>query len=94
MLLGCKTCKDVTVVDYVILLPSLFPYVSDFEVLPFDSMISDAHDGIYFSLNCNEINLHENHQVDSAIVTMAKWNSAEAQFFIERLNTDKIASFF
>ena len=25
---------------------------------------------------------------------MAKWNSAEAQFFIERLNTDKIASFF
>ena len=37
-LLGCKTCKDVTVVDYVILLPSLFPYVSEFKVLPFDSM--------------------------------------------------------
>ena len=57
-LLGCKTCKGVTVVDYVILLPSVFPYVSEFEVLPFDSMISDAHNGIYFSLNCNEINLH------------------------------------
>ena len=24
---------------------------------------------------------------------MAKWNSAEAQYFIERLNTDEIASF-
>ena len=51
-----KTCKDVTVVDYVILLPSLFPYVSEFEVLPFDSLISDAHNGIYFSLICNKIN--------------------------------------
>ena len=56
-------------------------------------ILCDAQNGIYFSLICNEIYLHENHQVDSAIVTIAKWNSAEAQFFIECLNTGKIASF-
>ena len=58
--LVCKTCKGVTVVDYVILSPSLFPYVSEFEVLPFDPMISDAHSGVHFSFICNEIDLHVN----------------------------------
>ena len=65
----------------MILSPSLFPYVSEFEVLPFDSMISDAHNGIHFSLICNEIDIHENHHFKSANVTKAKWNSAEAQFY-------------
>ena len=90
--LGCKTCKGVTVVDYVILSPSLFPYVSEFEVLPFDPMISDAHSGVHFSLICNEIDLHVNQGV-TANITMAKWNNAEAESFVEHLNTDKIASF-
>ena len=49
-LIGCKTCKGVTVVDYVILSPSLFTFISEFEVLPFDPMISDAHSGIHFLL--------------------------------------------
>ena len=31
--LGGKTYKCTTVVDYVILSPSLFPYISEFEVL-------------------------------------------------------------
>ena len=90
--LGCKTCKGVTVVDYVILSPSLFPYVWEFEVLPFDPMISDAHSGVHFSLICNEIDLHVNQGV-TANITMAKWNNAEAESFVEHLNTDKIASF-
>ena len=90
--LGCKTCKGVTVVDYVIMSPSLFPYVSEFEVLPFDPMISDAHSGVHFSLICNEIDLHVNQGV-TANITMAKWNNAEAESFVEHLNTDKIASF-
>ena len=90
--LGCKTCKGVTVVDYVILSPSLISYVSEFEVLPFDPMISDAHSGVHFSLICNEIDLHVNQGV-TANVTMAKWNNAEAESFVEHLNTDKIATF-
>ena len=48
--LGCKTCKGTSVVDYVILSPLLFPYVSEFEVLPFAPMISDVHSGVHVSL--------------------------------------------
>ena len=76
----------------MILSPSLFPYVSEFEVLPFDPMISDAHNGVHFSLICNEIDLHVNQGV-TANITMAKWNNAEAESFVEHLNTDKIDSF-
>ena len=37
-------------VDYVILSPSLFPYISEFKVLPFDPMTSNGHCGLHFSL--------------------------------------------
>ena len=67
-------------VDYVILSPSLFPYISEFEVLPFDPMTSDAHCGLHFSLTCNDIN-REQHTHDvkiSVTITRAKWNSVES----------------
>ena len=91
-LLGCKTCEGVSVVDYVILSPSLFQNVSDFAVLPFEPMIGDAHNGIQFSLLCNEAVFHENCHTDTQNVYRAKWNNAEAQIFVENLNSDKIAS--
>ena len=58
-LLGSKTCKGTSVVDYVILSPSLFPYISEFEVLPFDPMTSDAHCGLLFSLMNGEQHTHD-----------------------------------
>ena len=57
--MGGKTCKCTTVVDYVILSPSLFHYISEFEVLPFDPMISDAHSGLLIdkidALNADQV---------------------------------------
>jgi hypothetical protein len=44
---GALTCKNTTVVDYCILSPELFAYVSEFEVLPFDPMISDVHNALH-----------------------------------------------
>ena len=70
----------------MILSPLLFPYVSEFEVLSFDPMISDVHSGVHLSL-CNEIGLNENPHHDSTTVTRAKWNNAEAHIFVERLNS-------
>ena len=38
-------------VDYVILSPSLFPYISEFKVLPLDPMTSNGHcNGLHFFL--------------------------------------------
>ena len=94
MFWGCKTCKCTTVVDYVILSPSLFPYISEFEVLPFDPMISDAHSGLCFSLICNEIELKQPDFCDQLVsLTQFTWNSAESAWFVQGLDTNKIASF-
>ena len=41
---------------------------------------------------CNDIVLHGRQQTEVESVTIAKWNSAEAQFFVEHLNMDKITS--
>ena len=41
--IGKLTCKDASVVDYVIASPSVFPIISAFEVLDFDNCLSDVH---------------------------------------------------
>ena len=43
-------------VDYVILSPTLFPYILEFEVLPFDPMTNDVLCALHFSLTCNDMN--------------------------------------
>ena len=92
--LGRKTCKGVSVVDYVILSPILFPYISNFEILPFDPMLSDAYSGIAFSLNCNEMDLNPTiHQNNCIPIARATWVKTEAFNFIKRLNVEKIDSF-
>ena len=44
--IGAATCKKSTVVDYCIMSPELFSYVSNFAILPFDPLLSDVHNGI------------------------------------------------
>jgi hypothetical protein len=48
--IGRSTCKDTSLVDYLILSSNLFHILADFEVLPFNPMFSDAHNQIHFSL--------------------------------------------
>jgi hypothetical protein len=40
---GAKTCKDVSVVDYLILSSKLFPFVKEFKIEDFEQLYSDCH---------------------------------------------------
>jgi hypothetical protein len=40
---GCNTCDGKSVVDYVVCSPEVFRCCSDFEVIGFDSLLSDKH---------------------------------------------------
>ena len=62
----------------MILSPHLFLCVSEFKVLPFDPMISEAHNGIQFSINETEIN--QDFIRDSMTVTRARLNKTEVLF--------------
>ena len=43
---GSVTCKNTSVVDYCLLSPELFTHVINFEVLPFDPLLSDVHSAL------------------------------------------------
>ena len=45
-MLGPLLAKYATVVDYCIMSPELFSYVSNIEILSFDSLYSDVHNAI------------------------------------------------
>jgi hypothetical protein len=45
------TCKDSTVVDYLLVLSSVFPLISEFEILDFNPLTSDVHNIIHICLN-------------------------------------------
>ena len=47
---GKLTCNNVSLVDYFICSPSIFPTASDFEVLDFDPLLSDIHCAVTLTL--------------------------------------------
>jgi hypothetical protein len=59
--IGKVTCKDASLIDYVISSPQLFECVKSFKVLPFDLMLSDTHNSVGLSLSLNKF---VNKQVD------------------------------
>ena len=46
---GKKTCKDISVVYYLIVSSHLFAVISDFSILNFNPVTSDIHNIIHFS---------------------------------------------
>ncbi|WAR04838.1 hypothetical protein MAR_020207 [Mya arenaria] len=51
--IGKTTCKNVSVIDYLVFSPCLFPKIDKFDILPFDPLLSDVHDPISFDFICN-----------------------------------------
>ena len=49
--IGKTTCKNVSLVDYLLLTPNLFDVISDFAIIDFNPMFSDVHNRIYFSVS-------------------------------------------
>ena len=84
--IGRSTCKDTSLVDYLILSSNLFHILADFEVLPFNPMFSDVHNQIYFSLYLS----HKSNTQDSVNKnnTYAGWNSNKADDFTQVLYND------
>ena len=94
--IGSKTCKGVSTTDYVILSPLWFPLVNQFEVLPFDPLLSDAHCGIHFSVFCKNNQLDKSSNiVTNEIESISKPVSigTEAETFRNHLNSVYIVAF-
>ncbi|CAG2242759.1 unnamed protein product [Mytilus edulis] len=88
--IGALTCKNTTIVDYCILSPELFPYISEFEVLPFDPMISDVHNALHVKILCKLIDVNKcMNSGEPSTIVKAVWDSKNLQSFNDCLN-DKL----
>ena len=47
------TCKDASVVDYVLVSPILMPSITKFEICEFDNILTDVHCAVVFDININ-----------------------------------------
>lgn len=92
---GNTTCKGVSLVDYLILSPELFPLVSKFEILDFDPLISDVHNAVSFDIIQKDFiclptsnTASCNHEDQS--YTRATWNANFVTEFKNKITLEQI----
>ena len=88
--IGKTTCKDASLVDYLLLSPNLFDYISDFEIIDFDPMFSDVHNRIHCVIDfAHSETMHTNaDQNKNDVNTHVKWNPQRAPEFEQVLGDD------
>ena len=89
---GKLTCKNASVVDYIIVSPNLFSEISDFYIDDFNELYSDVHCPVIIKLKRNEpIATQENIYNNSKTNTYVKWERAKEDDFILNLSNEKIS---
>ena len=74
---GRVTSNQTSLIDYLILSPDLFPFVSKFRVNDFDPLISDVHCRLHVTLSTSiheTAHLHNNTHVNTTECIPKKWN--------------------
>ncbi|CAG2246714.1 unnamed protein product [Mytilus edulis] len=84
--IGKNTCKDASLVDYLILSPDMFDLVIEFEILDFDPTLSDVHNQMHFSLCITHKNYTD--QQNKKNNTYVRWNTNKAHEFTQVLSDD------
>ena len=89
------TCKDVSLLDYVICSPTLLQHITEFNVNDYDPMLSDIHCAVIVSLTCQSNNneLYVDHNAAQPEQSKCrkepkrpKWKTEMASEFTECLN--------
>jgi hypothetical protein len=95
---GCNTCDGKSVVDYVVCSPEVFRCCSDFEVIGFDSLLSDKHCPVKVEFKqsydftkskpngSNSVNNIHNIETFSTI----KWSKEVKPLFIDCIDENKV----
>jgi hypothetical protein len=94
---GALTCKVSSLVDYCILTPKLFSYVVNFEILPFDPMLSDCYNALYLEFFSKYVTIRaeeikSNNNPDT--VVKPKWVNEKCELFKDCLCDDDIQTLY
>ena len=84
-----KTCKDVSVVDYLIMSSKLFPFVKEFKIKDYEQLYSDCHYLIHSVVHAWSPSFTTNESTgDSNTEMYMKWNSNRKLDFVNCVQND------
>ena len=87
--IGKCTCKDSTVVDYLLISSSVFPLISEFEILDFNPLTSDVHNKIHICLNSSrELENTVIHDEVKPVEDHIKWDERKKDDFLQLVLDD------
>ena len=99
---GSNTCDDISLIDYVLCSPRLFVNISEFQVLPFCSLLSDKHSPVQFSFIINKgaidatVCSNSNNCTDNNAAIncreIVKWSSDKKDLFVNNLDLEDVHS--
>lgn len=88
--IGAKTCKNASVVDYLLVSSPIIPLIKSFNILDFNPLYSDVHCCVQvnFHASLTDFTTHSN-QTDSIKTTQARrWDPAKSNQFSESIRND------
>ena len=86
--IGRTTCKDISVIDYLLLSSKLFSLVDEFEILDFVPLFSDVHNAIHIvfkSVLPHDEITHDTSQNSPSI----KWNDNNRNEFVNTFHNSQ-----
>ena len=94
---GDLTCKNASIVDYVIMSSDMFNHLMSFHILDFNELYSDVHCpiNIVFNISHNLKYEHNNTCINKGKVhnsTSIQWDASKAEELINCIQDDKISS--
>ncbi|CAC5396410.1 unnamed protein product [Mytilus coruscus] len=90
---GARTCKDISVVDYLILSSQLFPLLKKFAIAEFEPLFSDCHSALCFEFQASLLT-HTRGKLDDlndTNQTFVEWNTNRSSEFVNCIQTDSEA---
>ena len=90
---GKATCKDASVVDYIIVSSSLFTLTENFTVLDFNEVYSDVHCAVIANFEFNKVNdsnAEQNDSTESNDELFVKWDNDKKRDYVSNLCEEEI----
>lgn len=89
-MIGQKTCKNVSLIDYILLSSSAIPIVKMFNVLEFNPLFSDVHNALQFTFHAtmNNFTTHSNDTHHEQATRIPRWNTNKENRFVEVVQDD------
>ena len=85
---GKLTCKNTSLVDYVIASPCIFPNLTYFDIEDFDHLLSDVHCAIYTILKIEQLEEVEIEEQENNRTTFTKpiWKNELKQQYLQNIS--------